>query len=143
MTGIDCQRRQDRKDLLHEVVFQILFFMTREGFIRNQRNAGCLSVAAGSLRVNNEPARRQAQECVLAFSATVPPGVSPSGETMFACSSSSLRPDTRIMEELVEVRREDGQKLQPLEQWIAVVERFFQHSRVEFQQAQLAIEEEL
>src|ERR1043165_2222788 len=45
-------------------------------------------------------------------------------------------------EKLVQVRRKDRKKLQAFEQWIALVERFFQNAAMKFQQAQLAVEEE-
>ncbi|MNR09228.1 hypothetical protein D3C85_1254210 [compost metagenome] len=44
------------------------------------------------------------------------------------------------LEELVQVAGEDQQKLQPLQQWIGLVQRLFQHADVELQLRQLAMD---
>jgi hypothetical protein len=46
-------------------------------------------------------------------------------------------------EKLIHVGGKNGEKFQSLQQWIAIVEGFFEHPRVEFEQAQFAIKEEL
>jgi hypothetical protein len=45
-----------------------------------------------------------------------------------------------LIEKLVQVRRDDGEKAQALEQRHGVVGRLRQHPPVEFEQAQLAVE---
>jgi hypothetical protein len=45
--------------------------------------------------------------------------------------------------ELVEVRREDGEELEPLEQRRAVVERRAEHAAIELEPAQVAIDPRL
>ena len=45
-----------------------------------------------------------------------------------------------LHEELVEVRGEDGEELHPLEQRRALIERFRQHTPVELEPAQVAID---
>jgi hypothetical protein len=46
-------------------------------------------------------------------------------------------------EELVEVRAEDGQESDALEQRRAIVERFVEHARIEREPGQLAVDERL
>ena len=45
------------------------------------------------------------------------------------------------LEELVQVRRNDGEEAQPLEQRHRIVGRLRQHAAVELEQAQLPVEE--
>ena len=47
------------------------------------------------------------------------------------------------LEELIEVRADDAEELQPFEQAIVRIERLVEHALVEFQPAQFAIEEVL
>src|ERR1051325_10456711 len=119
----------------------MLFFVARQRFVWNHRQA-CVSqlrqdlfTQAISLFVN-ETKNPFSSSCQL-----------------FCRSHAISRNHVRVSqflfesgntnhEKLIEVRRENGEKFEPLQQWITVVERLFQNARVEREQAQFAIKEE-
>ena len=143
MRRIDGERRQDREDVLQEIILQPVALPAGEiGDVEDddaaRRELACAARASAPAgkRPAPRPVRRSAR-------AARPACGRPSEISVDARQHLPDQAGDADHEEFVEIVGRDRQEPQPLEQRMVRVRRFFQHAPVELEPGQLAIDEAL
>src|SRR6187551_2563811 len=106
MTRIDRQWRQNRKDLLDEVLFQTFLFMTRKRRVRNESNAGLLELRQDLFTQATGLLFYQAENSFACFCELLRRSQAVRRDHV-GVAELFLEPRNTNHEKLVEVRRED------------------------------------
>ena len=142
MAGVDGQRGEDGEDLVAEKLarpFRIRLAQRRD---IEQVDVIAPRAAGGSRRSRASKHPRPGRARLLGWPRKRLAGVRPSGPVLDGAAVDLLLDAGHAdLEKLVEVRGEDGEELDPLQQRLGGVLRLLQHAPVELEPAQLAIDE--
>ena len=143
MRRIDGERRQQRKDVREEIIFEPGLLGLGDVGAVDQHDAGAAPArraARATAPAGPPPAARPPRRCARAAR----PGVNPSGLCVaIPARTCARRPATRTMKNSSRLFGRDRQEPQPLEQRMLAIGGFFEDAAIEIEPGQLAIDEAL